>query len=65
MFEPKFALPGTSPLPAGVGSQLATLFADLAKAVENVAEGYHQEYLFKRFLQDRWDRMVGASGSGA
>ena len=31
---------------------------DLSKAVENISENYHDDYVFKRYLQDKWNEVL-------
>lgn len=64
MFEPRFQASEGSGLPGGLVAHLESLFRDLTGLAEEVSDDYQQEYLFKQFLQERWDRML-SSLSGA
>jgi hypothetical protein len=39
-------------------SSLVELFEDLSKAVEKISENYHNDYIFKRYLQDKWNEVL-------
>lgn len=59
MFKPQFDLP--SELEGREGTflpSLAELFEDLSKAVEKISENYHDDYVFKRYLQDKWNEVL-------
>jgi hypothetical protein len=34
------------------------LFQDMAKATEEIANDFHEEYAFKRYLQQKWNEMM-------
>jgi class 3 adenylate cyclase len=57
MFKPEFVLPAD-----GADNELLTslveLFEDLSKAVEKISENYHNDYIFKRYLQDKWNEIL-------
>jgi len=59
MFKPRFDLPS---LVDGQGNtlyeSLVELFEDLSKAVEKISENYHADYVFKRYLQDKWNEVL-------
>ena len=59
MFKPEFILseelsPQDSPLLAS----LVELFEDLSKVMEDISENYHDDYVFKRYLQDKWNEVL-------
>jgi class 3 adenylate cyclase len=37
---------------------LHTLFSDMARAASEITHDYHEEYLFKQYLQDRWNATI-------
>jgi hypothetical protein len=37
---------------------LHTLFADMAEAATEITHDFHEEYLFKQYLQDKWDATI-------
>jgi class 3 adenylate cyclase len=61
MFEPNFNVPDGTAKPALEERQLASLqglFKDFAKAAEALSKDYHEEYAFKRYLQDKWHELL-------
>ncbi|UCF96407.1 MAG: hypothetical protein JSV89_14650 [Spirochaetaceae bacterium] len=62
MFKPQFNLPGGIKGESNaVLASLVDLFEDLSKAVEDISENYHDDYVFKRYLQDKWDEILRSS----
>jgi class 3 adenylate cyclase len=65
-FSPRFELPGGSQEltgPAGrVIELLRGLFRDLAQATSAISNDYREEFLFKRYLQEKWNEVVGKLG---
>ena len=62
MFEPEFQVPAGGSGLAMEERQLASLqglFKDFAKAAEDLSKDYHEEYVFKRYLQDKWHQLFG------
>ena len=57
LFSPHFHLPQGFEHQEGLLSHLQGLFVDMAQAVDEIANDYHEEYLFKRYLQDKWDEL--------
>jgi hypothetical protein len=39
-------------------SSLVDLFEELSGAVEKISGDYHNDYVFKRYLQDKWNEVV-------
>jgi|GEM_PF-1643630 len=59
MFKPEFNLPvELSPQNSTLLGSLVQLFEDLSKAMEDISENYHDDYLFKRYLQDKWNEVL-------
>jgi len=58
LFSPTFQLPGGHSSEDGTLVRAKELFVDISKAVENIAHDPHEEYVFKRYLQDKWDEFV-------
>jgi class 3 adenylate cyclase len=57
MFEPDFQVPEGGARPALEDRQLRSLqglFKDFARASEDLSKDYHEEYVFKRYLQEKW-----------
>jgi hypothetical protein len=62
MFEPDFQLPEGTSKPALEPRQLRSLqglFQDFARAAEALSKDYHEEYEFKRYLQNKWREFFG------
>jgi class 3 adenylate cyclase len=57
MFKPEFVLPADG-ADNELLSSLVELFEDLSKAVEKISENYHNDYIFKRYLQDKWNEVL-------
>jgi class 3 adenylate cyclase len=57
MFEPDFRLPEAVPVEEKLARRLQGLFKDLARAVEDLAKDYHDEYELKQYLQNKWNEM--------
>jgi class 3 adenylate cyclase/HEAT repeat protein len=55
IFVPSFQLP---PGKSEVAALLRTTFTELAKAIEDVATDAHEEYVFKKYLQDKWEQIL-------
>jgi hypothetical protein len=34
------------------------MFEELSEAVEDLSEDYHDDYIFKRYLQEKWNQVV-------
>ena len=59
MFKPEFTLPGElSTQDNTLLASLVDLFEDLSKAMEDISENYHDDYLFKHYLQEKWNEVV-------
>ena len=60
MFKPQFVLPQKLKQEGSPLASLVDLFEDLSTAVEDISENYHDEYVFKRYLQDKWNEILGS-----
>lgn len=58
MFVPKFEAPEEVGGHGTLVSQLKTVFSDLSRMLEDATETYHEEYLYKKYLQDRWNSFL-------
>jgi len=58
LFSPHFQLPKSLDQSQGMHLMLRELFEEMAHAVGEIAHDYHEEYVFKRYLQDKWDEMI-------
>jgi len=55
IFVPSFQVP---PGKGDVANLLRTTFTEMARAIEDIATDAHEEYVFKRYLQEKWDQIV-------
>ena len=61
-FSPQFHIPPGITKGVKEAMQLLntmhTLFTDMAEAASEITHDYHEEYLFKQYLQDKWDATI-------
>jgi class 3 adenylate cyclase len=61
-FSPQFHIPPGITRGVKEAMQLLntmhTLFTDMAQAASEITHDYHEEYLFKQYLQDKWDATI-------
>jgi class 3 adenylate cyclase len=62
VFSPEFSIPGQSSLDSNIFSSLKSLFQDMVTAAEDIAKDYHEEYVFKKYLQSKWNELLSLSG---
>jgi len=55
IFVPSFQVPAGKGDVAGI---LKATFTELARAIEDVATDAHEEYVFKKYLQDKWEQIL-------
>jgi class 3 adenylate cyclase/HEAT repeat protein len=58
IFTPDFKLPAECAENADTAAFLKEIFSDISRAVEDIAGDYHEEYAFKRYLQEKWNQLV-------
>jgi len=69
LFTPTFRLPKESAYPKDAASPkepaarevlplLRGMFQDMSKAIEEIAGDYHEEYVFKAYLQNKWEEIL-------
>jgi class 3 adenylate cyclase len=58
LFSPQFRLPDTLKLSKGLPANMKELFFDMSNAVEEISHDYHEEYVFKKYLQDKWEEII-------
>jgi class 3 adenylate cyclase/HEAT repeat protein len=64
MFKPQFDLPAElEDQDSAVFASLVDLFEDLSSAVEKISEDYHDDYVFKRYLQEKWNEILKSADS--
>ena len=56
MFIPQFTFP--SGKTDGISPLLKEIFAEITRAIEDIASDYHDEYEFKRYLQEKWNELM-------
>jgi hypothetical protein len=39
---------------------LKGIFSEISRAIEELAADYHDEYEFKKYLQEKWDKLMGS-----
>ncbi len=59
LFVPDFKIPQDTAGKHPLAGFLHDMFADISRAVEDVATDYHVEYAFKEYLQRRWNDLMG------
>jgi class 3 adenylate cyclase/HEAT repeat protein len=57
IFVPSFQVPTDKAAGKAVGL-LKETFAEISRAIEDIATDYHEEYVFKKYLQERWNRLM-------
>jgi hypothetical protein len=55
IFVPKFQAP---PEKGEVAALLKATFGEISRAIEDIASDSHEEYVFKKYLQEKWDAIM-------
>jgi len=58
MFVPSFQIPPDKGERSELAGELKEVFAELSRLVEDFASDYHQDYDYKKFLQEKWNALV-------
>lgn len=58
MFAPSFKVPAGKATAGAIADFIRDIFAEISRAVEDVASDYHEEYAFKKYLQEKWDQLI-------
>ena len=58
IFVPSFQPPPDKTEHAELMSRLKGVFSDISRVVEELASDYHDEYEFKKYLQDKWNALM-------
>jgi class 3 adenylate cyclase/HEAT repeat protein len=61
VFSPQFSVPSDTALDEKIFSSLQALFQDMVKAAEDISKDYHEEYVFKKYLQNKWNELLNLS----
>jgi class 3 adenylate cyclase/HEAT repeat protein len=59
IFNPTFALPAEKAV-GEIPRLLKGIFSEISRAIEEIASDYHEEYAFKKYLQEKWDTLMGS-----
>jgi len=57
-FTPEYNFPKGCSLEPAVMTNLEDLFNDMTRAIEEISHDYHEEYIFKKYLQDKWNKLT-------
>jgi hypothetical protein len=55
IFVPNFQAPADK---GEVAALLKTTFGEISRAIEDIASDSHEEYVFKKYLQEKWDQII-------
>jgi hypothetical protein len=55
IFVPSFQAP---PDKGEVAALLKATFGEISRAIEDIASDSHEEYVFKRYLQEKWNQII-------
>jgi class 3 adenylate cyclase/HEAT repeat protein len=55
IFVPKFHAPADK---GEVAALLKVTFGEISRAIEDIASDSHEEYVFKKYLQEKWDAIM-------
>ena len=58
IFSPRFLFPASTDMSDGTYPLLKELFEDMALAVNEFSHDYHEEFVFKRYLQEKWNEIM-------
>ncbi|HVO37943.1 MAG TPA: adenylate/guanylate cyclase domain-containing protein, partial [Spirochaetia bacterium] len=58
MFVPRFQIPADKGERSALAGELKEVFSELSRLVEDFASDYHQDYDYKKFLQEKWNALV-------
>jgi hypothetical protein len=58
MFAPNFQLPSDKGASGEAAAVLKDIFSEISRYVEDIAPDYHEEYNFKKYLQEKWNTLM-------
>ena len=58
IFVPTFQVPGDVADKGPVVNLLKEIFSEVSRAIEELAADYHDEYEFKKYLQEKWNSLM-------
>jgi class 3 adenylate cyclase len=59
IFVPNFKIPAGAAAENRIPSLLKDIFTEISRAIEELAADYQDEYEFKKYLQERWNALMG------
>jgi hypothetical protein len=59
IFVPSFKIPANAQAEKGLTLLLQEIFSEISRAIEELAADYHDEYEFKKYLQEKWNALMG------
>ncbi len=59
IFVPDFTIPAGAGAENRFPSLLKDIFTEISRAIEELAADYQDEYEFKKYLQERWNALMG------
>ena len=59
IFVPNFKIPADTSAQNKLPLLLRDIFSEISRAIEELAADYHDEYEFKKYLQEKWNALMG------
>jgi class 3 adenylate cyclase len=59
IFVPNFQVPADAASANKIPLLLKDIFSEISRAIEELAADYHDEYEFKKYLQEKWNSLMG------
>ena len=59
IFVPNFKIPVDASAQNKLTPLLRDIFLEISRAIEELAADYHDEYEFKKYLQEKWNALMG------
>jgi len=60
IFVPNFQIPAEAAGENRLPLLLKGIFSEISRAIEELAADYHDEYEFKKYLQEKWNALMGS-----
>jgi class 3 adenylate cyclase len=60
IFVPSFTIPADKAGSGTLPPLLKAVFSEISRAIEELAADYHDEYEFKKYLQEKWNALMDA-----
>ena len=55
---PSFQVPQGKGDSGEIAPLLKNIFSEISRAIEDIASDYHEEYVFKKDLQEKWNALM-------